>query len=321
MTLTFTTGVVFLLCCAYLWRTSDCQPIACRHDCVPHENTVQPLLNQYALYRTYNRNQYPYCKYRNPSRSWRFQIIRPIEDLGNENVRLLYSPGILLGHRYANNMVVKYNVQCPEGRLPYLDYNTFSLQGKDCYGSCMDHVTITCPGCPTSKSCGTEPTNNYFFLHKELFSVKFRTSRTINDIGFMLCVICFISNDMNEPGVGEMKRNVEGNPVELSVNEREVVNMLTNELFHVIPPSNDLDIADITDSEDFQEDDLSHNSRRSAATPYRLISTSIIRLALLYSDSHNPVVKAAAIATVSIATRQSPSRVESVRQSLSQKPC
>ena len=38
-------------------------------------------------------------------------------------------------------------------------------------------------------------------------------------------------------------------PVELSVNEREVVNMLTNELFHVIPPSNDLDIADITDSQ------------------------------------------------------------------------
>ena len=51
----------------------------------------------------------------------------------------------------------------------------------------------------------------------------------------------------------------------------------------------------------------------TAVTP-RLISTSVIRLALLYSNSDNPVVKAAATSTVAIATQQSPSRVESVRQ-------
>ena len=37
-------------------------------------------------------------------------------------------------------------------------------------------------------------------------------------------------------------------PFALSVNEKEVVKNLTDELFHVIPPSNDHYITDITDS-------------------------------------------------------------------------
>ena len=42
--------------------------------------------------------------------------------------------------------------------------------------------------------------------------------------------------------------NISLQPFALSVNEKEVVKNLTDELFHVIPPSNDLYITDITDS-------------------------------------------------------------------------
>ena len=40
-------------------------------------------------------------------------------------------------HRYANNMLVKYNVQCPEGKLPFLVYNKFLLRGE-----CVDNRSV-----------------------------------------------------------------------------------------------------------------------------------------------------------------------------------
>ena len=50
--------------------------------------------------------------------------------------------------------------------------------------------------------------------------------------------------------------------------------------------------------------------------PSRLVSTSAIRQSILNENSCNPVVKAAATSILSIATRQSPSRVENVRKRL-----
>ena len=50
--------------------------------------------------------------------------------------------------------------------------------------------------------------------------------------------------------------------------------------------------------------------------PSRLVSTSAIRQSILYENSCNPVVKAAATSVLSIATQQSPSRVENVRKRL-----
>lgn len=60
-------------------------------------------------------------------------------------------------------------------------------------------------------------------------------------------------------------------------------------------------------------DVLTHFGIFITAISHHLVSTSAIRLALLCENSTNPVVSTIAASTVSIATHQSPSRVESVR--------
>lgn len=221
-----------------------------------------------------------------------------------------------MNQRYANQMLVHYNVQCPEGRLPFLVYNDFRLQDKECFARCEDYVNISCATCGTSESCGREPTNNLYSLEQERFSVLFRTSRRKNDMGFELGVICFEpSSEGGSNSSGLKKRDLEIQAVAMSADEEEVCKNLTNELFSVIPSANDFNITDI--AEELQEEELPLlNRRRSTAISHHLVSTSAIRLALLCENSTNPVVSTIAASTVSIATHQSPSRVESVRGSL-----
>ena len=45
-------------------------------------------------------------------------------------------------YRYANNMLVSYNVQCPEGRLPYLVFNELELRNKECFNRYVCRYTI-----------------------------------------------------------------------------------------------------------------------------------------------------------------------------------
>ena len=72
-----------------------------------HAHTHTYTHSEYALYRTRIRSKIlpPDCKYQDPNVN-DFEIIRPIDNLGNPNVRLLYSPGYLLNRRYVGPSMV-----------------------------------------------------------------------------------------------------------------------------------------------------------------------------------------------------------------------
>ena len=93
-------GTHMRLACAFMFLMSG--TVLCTVHTHTHTYT-HTFHSEYALYRTFiQKIGIPECRYRDPNRNSFNEIIRPIDNLGNPNVRLLYSPGYLRNQRWAD---------------------------------------------------------------------------------------------------------------------------------------------------------------------------------------------------------------------------
>ncbi|CAI8036334.1 hypothetical protein GBAR_LOCUS20360 [Geodia barretti] len=202
------TAFLFFLCLApSLQQTPRC--LLSREDyliCKYQNNALMRAdTNQYSVHHTRLRQSssgYLECNVRA-----REQDIRTISNLGTDELRILYSPGFILGVPYDNQLRTEYRVRCSEGELAFFNVTHLNLQGvEDCRDTggnfrCQDYLQIVRGEFGTTDNCGTTPSMDAVIeLEFGDYTTVFRTSEEIQGEGFQMYTICF------QP----LERNLEG---------------------------------------------------------------------------------------------------------------
>jgi hypothetical protein len=132
-------------------------------------------------------------------------------------MRIITSPGFVVGEPYPNNSVVRYNIQCKADELAFFNVPNFTLQKGRCSdGSCKDYVQIETPHFgSTEKMCGFVPPDSF---SKQLalgnFRVVFRTGGRKSFDGFQMYITCMGTADIPPPSSARKRRSAQPNTME-----------------------------------------------------------------------------------------------------------
>ena len=112
----------------------------------------------------------------------------------------IFSPGFFSANEtYANDLLCRYNVECPQGLLLYFKILRESLQNP-VNGKCVDSIHIDRPTLNTKlETCGDQ-NEGFENLEMSNLRVEFRTNDEIGNCGFFIFALCFDPSLQDERG-------------------------------------------------------------------------------------------------------------------------
>lgn len=214
---------------------------------------------------------------------------RNIFTVGTANqVFLFFSPRY--PRSYGQSRFVKYNIDCGEGRLAYLEFLDMDLEPRNCLNRCVDYVHVDAGPQGTYQVCGCErPTLN---LGSSSLMVIFRSNHRRNYPGFAARVICY---QRYLAGCKQKRQTPD---------EQGVLNTLAQP---------QLDFARELEQTEHVDPAGPNSANREYSTPRFTFKDADIRLALKHENTCSPVLRAAARSVIEETQKYDPDRVIALR--------